>query len=356
MEIPKHFLKALPRITLACIICLLSVGYGCKSQQAEVREWRFALEEIKGGVQDAYATRFKELIEAKTQGAIQVSIYPYGTLGNSDQITELVNNGALHFAMASPGHLGKIIPEVQVFLLHFLFSDRDQVNREVYRQLQHIPIFDALYAEKGLNLLAFYPEGWMAWTTQKAIRSPADFKGVKLRVMTSALLLAAYQAYGASPVAMPYSEIYSALQLKMIDGQVNPVFAIEEMSFYEVTRYLIFPRQAQFITSAVASQSFFESLPPAEQQLIKETIAELNDYIYDLQIDYNQSRLETIQARSEIQLLELTAAERESFRKVYAPVYARYLELAGEAGPGILAQIQSLVEETERQLSPQASL
>lgn len=328
---------------LLILICSLLGLYGCKSPASEGREWRFALEEIKGGVQDAYAMRFKELIEERSQGEITVSVYPYGTLGTSDQITELVNNGAVHFAMASPGHLGKIIPEVQVFLLHFLLSDDDAINRKIYRELQKMPVFKTLYAEKGLEFLAFYPEGWMAWTTQQPVRSPEDFAGMKLRVMTSSLLLAAYQNYGASPIAMPYSEIYSALQLKMIDGQVNPVFAIEEMSFYEVTRYLIFPRQAQFISSAVASQAFFERLPAAEQQMVREVIAQVNDEIYTIQEDYNRERLEVISERSEIEMIELNDAERAAFAEAYQPVYDMYKELAGERGAALLADVQALV-------------
>lgn len=328
---------------LLILICALLGLYGCKSPASERREWRFALEEIKGGVQDAYAMRFKELIEARSQGDITVSVYPYGTLGTSDQVTELVNNGAVHFAMASPGHLGKMIPEVQVFLLHFLLSEDDRVNRQVYRELQKMPVFKQLYAEKGLAFLAFYPEGWMAWTTQKPVRRPADFAGMKLRVMTSSLLLAAYQNYGASPIAMPYAEIYSALQLKMIDGQVNPVFAIEEMSFYEVTDYLIFPRQAQFISSAVSSQAFFERLTAAEQQLVREVIAQVNDEIYDIQERYNRERLQGITERSDIQIMVLNDAERAAFAEAYQPVYDVYKRLAGERGAALLADIQALV-------------
>ena len=80
--------------------------------------WRFAIEETSGSVQDAYAQRFKELVEEKSGGKVIVKVYPYGTLGTSDQLSELLYNGSLQFAMASPGHIGKMIPEVQVLLLH----------------------------------------------------------------------------------------------------------------------------------------------------------------------------------------------------------------------------------------------
>ena len=71
---------------------------------------------------------------------------------------------------------------------------------------------DQLYEPKGLKLLSLYSEGEMVWTVNEEIRTPEDFGGVKMRVMTSPILLAAYGAYGASPTPMPYSEVYSALR------------------------------------------------------------------------------------------------------------------------------------------------
>lgn len=346
-KIHPHRRRGQRQILALWLICLILMLISCQTAQNDTIEWRFALEEIKGGVQDAYATRFKQLIEEKSAGKIKVSIYPYGTLGTSDQITELVNNGAVHFAMASPGHLGKLIPEIQVLLLHFLFSDSDQVNQKVFSKLQSVKIFDELYGEKGLKFLAVYPEGWMAWTTRDKVETPEDFKGVKFRVMTSPLLLSSYQSYGASPISMPYSEVYSALQLKMIDGQVNPVFAIEEMSFYEVTDHMIFPRHAQFVTTAVASQKFYRALSPELKDMVQQTILELNDYIYQVQDEFNSERLDKIKANSEIKITTLNSEQRQAFADLYAPVQEQFIQSASPRGKALLEEIQSLVTEVE---------
>src|SRR5690606_1272761 len=124
--------------------------------------------------------------------------------------------------------------------------------------------------------------------------------------MTSPLLLAAYAAYGASPTPLPYSEVYSALQLSMIDGQVNPVFAIEEMSFYEVSDYLIFPRHAPFVATAAANRDFYQGLPSADRQLVDEVFAQLQDEIFEIQRDYNRERLALIrERRPQLEIFEL---------------------------------------------------
>ncbi len=318
--------------------------------------WRFAIEETQGSVQDAYAQRFKELIEERSDGAIDLKVYPYGTLGTSDQMTEQLHNGTIEFVMSSPGHLGKLIPEVQVFLLHFIFSDDPKVNNRVLRDPELIRTFDELYEEKGLKLLTFFSEGWMVWTADRPIQSPEDFSGVKFRVMTSPLLIEAYDAYGASPTPLPYSEVYSGLQLSMIDGQVNPVFAIEEMSFYEVSETMIFPKHAPFITSAVTGEEFFDNLPAERQELIEGVVRDLQDEIYEIQTRFNRERLETIKEREpDLQIIRLSEQQREVFREASLPVRETFVDRVGPKGEEILDLILETVREEERAAPESAS-
>lgn len=338
-------------------LCLFTALASCNSSgrpapAGTTVEWKFAIEEVQGSVQDAYAQEFKRRIEERLRGRVGVTIYPYGTLGTSEQITELVHLGAVQFAMASPGHLGRLIPEIQLFLLHFVFSDDNEVNKAVLGSDEVFARgFARLYEEKGLRLLSLYPEGWQVWTTRKPIRTPADFAGLKMRVMTSPLLIEAYRAYGANPTPLPYGEVYGALQLGMIDAQVNPVFAIEEMNFYEVTDYLIFPKHAQFVTSVVTNPRFLDALPPAERRAVAETVAELNDYIFEVQAEYNAARLAKMRSRKpDLGVIRLTAEEREAFRVASLPVRKEYVELVGPSGREILDMFLASVRRAESSL------
>ncbi len=374
-----------PKLIATCLAaCLLlsACDHSDRQRHSGAKQvWRFAIEEAEGSVQHEYALKFKELIETRTAGEIEVEIYPYGTLGTSTHITEQLNMGIIEFAMASPGSLGKFIPELQVFLLHFLFSEDDAVNKRVLSNPELLSTFDGLYAEKGLTLLSIYPEGEMVWTTNKEIRRPEDFQGVKMRVMTSPILLAAYDAYGASATPMPYSEVYSALQLNMIDGQVNPVFAIERQKFYEVTTWMIFPKHAQFITTCAANQKFFNSLSDAKRRIVLDTIADLNDYIFDVQTRFQTERLKTIlqdkQRKNERlnicgdldafyktltpaereELVEhstlihvtppLTDTERDEFRRRNLSVRNVFLDIGGPKAHQVLDQIRRAVARVE---------
>jgi len=313
--------------------------------------WKFALEEIDGSVQDHYATKFAELMKEKTDGKVDIQIYPYGSLGTSTQLTELVQNGAIQLAFASPGHLGSIVPEVQVMTLHFLFSDNPKVNKEVLSDSDTLygPLADA-YLDKNLKLISLIDEGWMVWTANKPITKPSDFQGVKIRTMVSPLLLKEYKAYGANPTPMAYSEVYSGLQLGTIDAQVNPVFAIEEMSFYEQQKYMIFPRHLPFIASVVTNPAFYKGLPDDIKKAVQASKQEADDYIFKVQRQLNDKRMDIIKKKSNIKVIHLDAQQRAAFRKLAMPVRDEYKDMAGPRGAKILKGLEKDIQQTEAKM------
>jgi TRAP-type transport system periplasmic protein len=321
---------------------------------AQAAEWKFAIEEIDGSVQDQYAQEFKRLIEEKSGGEITVSVYPYGTLGTSADLTELVQVGAIQFANASPGHLGTLVPEIQVFSIPYLLSPNNAVNKEILTNSE--VIYGQLsedFAAKELKLLTMYPEGEMVWTANKEIRSPADFDNFKMRTMVSPMLVTAYESFGASPTPMPYGEVYGGLQLKQIDGQVNPIFAIEEMKFYEVQDYMIWAGQQQFTTTVVTNNEWYEGmLSDQERQWLDETITELADYIFEVQEQFNQERLESIkQAKPDLQMIELSEEERAPFREAAQAVREQFVEMTGDKGQQILDGLTAEIEQLEQEMS-----
>ena len=313
---------------------LVALGFAAASQAVHAETWKFALEEVDGSVQDAYAEEFKKRIEDRTNGDVTVQIYPYGTLGTSGDIAEMTGQGVLKIANASPGHLGTLIPEMNVFNIPYLLSQDDAVNKRVLADSECIygDLADE-FASKGLQLLTMYPEGEMVWTTQKPVRSPEDFKGVKMRTMTSDLLVGAYEAFGASPTPMPYGEVYGGLQLGQIDAQVNPIFAIEEMKFYEVTEYMIWAGQQEFTTTVVANDDWYEGLSSDRKSMLNDVIDGMHDYIYETQREYNQQRLEKIkQAKPSMKMIRLDPEERQVFQERSYKVRDLYVKMTGEDG------------------------
>lgn len=334
------------KITCAAVIAGFAMGSAGSALAFENQTWRFGLEEIEGSVQYEYAAKFGELVNEKTDGAVQVQLFPYGQLGGLTDIYDAAQSGAIQLAFGS-GFLGGTVPESQLFSLNFVMTEDEWTNAQVLNSEEFLTNEDFLgaFRDRSLHPLAVVPEGWQVWSANKEIRTPADFDGVAIRVMDNRLLRETYQAYGADPTTMEYGEIYSGLQLGQIEGNIQPVFAHEEMGFYEVQDYLIFANQAQFIATFMANQDWYDGLSDELKAVIAETRDELVRYIHDKQQELNTERLDTITDNSDITLVELTPEEREVFRERSIPVRDTFVEMTGDRGERLLNHLLELMED-----------
>ncbi len=327
---------------IVALSLLLSVCI-CGTAMAKEQVWRFALEEIEGTLQYALATKFKDLMADKSNGQIMVEVYPYGQLGTIDQMTELLQNGAIQFSMISPGHLGSFIPEVQVFSINYLFPDDMDVIRSVLRG--NNDTFRALgphFENKKLKLVALFSEGYHQWTTKRLVRNPDDFQGLKMRVMTSPILVEAYKAYGANPTPLPFSEVYSSLQLNMIEGQENPYATIQEMKFYEVTDYMITAKHRMYVVSMSSNAAFFNSLPESTQKMVREAVNESLEYYYGFENEFNTKRLEQIMdAKPSYKHVFLNEDEIAVFKEKSKGAREVYIDMVGKTGEEVLKAIDT---------------
>lgn len=316
--------------------------------EAETVTWGFAIEEIEGSVQYEYAAHFAELVNQKTDGAVDVRIFTYGQLGGLTDIYDQVQSGAVDMAFGS-GFLGGTVPESQLFSLNFVLSDDEWLNAEVLNDpafRKHPDLVEA-YRERDLHPLAVVPEGWQVWSANQLIRSPEDFSGVAIRTMDNRLLRETYQAYGADPTTMEYGELFSGMQLGQLDGNIQPVFAHQEMDFYQVQDYLIFANQAQFIATFMANSNWYDGLSEQHQSVIEEAVEELVPYIHEVQTQLNRERLDIITENSDIELVYLSAEEREAFRELSLPVRDTFADMVGERGARLMQVLLDMVEEAE---------
>jgi len=326
--------------SLAALALLTSVA----PLQAET--WRVALEEIKGSVQYEYAEQFAKRVNDRTNGDVKVKLFPYGQIGGMTDIYDAVQSGKIQFAFGS-GFLGGTVPESQLFSLNYILSDDEWVNARALNSdafLESEALLNA-FRDRSLHPLSVVVEGWQVWTANKPIRTPEDFKGVGIRTMDNRLLTETYNAYGASPVTIEYGELYSALQMGQAEGNIQPVFAHEEMGFYEVQDYMIFAKQAEFIATFMANKGFYDGLSDDRKAMLDGITDELVRPIHEHQQALNQKRLETIKSDSDIEIIELTAEEREAFRQKSMPVRETYVEMVGERGRALLDR---LLQEVER--------
>ncbi len=321
------------------ILCSAATIAGMTAAQADT--WRYAFEEALEEVQGKFAQKFKEEVEANSDHEIQ--LFPFGTLGESDNIMEQTQAGILQFVDQSPGFTGSLIPEAQVFFVPYLLPQDNEQLFEFFRTSKAInEMFPELYAQQGLELLTMFPEGEVCMTTQEPVHSPEDLNEVKFRVMTNPLLVESYEAFGAVPTPLPWGEVYGALQTGIIQGQENPGFFLESTKMYEVTDVITCIGHNNFTTAVMANKDFFDGLGEEDQQMIQAAIDSAFEYILEYQDGLQQASLDAIkEAKPEMEINILSDDERQPFMATADQVEAAYIEMTGDSGKKILDQFKA---------------
>lgn len=330
-------------VSVAALVAFFATGAGAA-------EWKYAIEEALDEVQGVYATKFKEYVEANSDHT--VSIFPFGTLGESADTTELAQLGAIQFVDASPGFTGSLIPELQVFLLPYVLPEDPAVLADFYKTSETInEDLAALYETQNLHLIDMFPEGEVVMTTKEPVTSPADLEGVKFRVMTTPLLVETYAAFGATPTPLPWGEVFGALQLNMIQGQENPMFFVESTKMYEVTDHITFTGHNTFTTAVAANLPFWQGLSEEDQKLVNEAADVAYEHIIEYQKGLEEASLDKImEAKPSMTVTRLTDEQREPFREAAKQVRQVFVEMVGPSAEEVLAGFEADIEASKERV------
>jgi len=287
------------------------------------------------------ALAFKEKLEELSEGKITVEVYPSMQLGAMREQAEAVQMGTHEMTIQPISVLTPFVDEFQIVDFPFLWP-----NSEIMWKVLDGEAGQALLAkaeDKGFKGLGFWGSGFKQFTTKgKEIHKPEDFKGVKMRVMPSPLLLEQYKAWGANPVPIEYAELYNALQQKVVDGQENPIQSIAMNKFYEVQDYMILSNHGYLAYVFVANKNWFDNLPEAYKEMVIEAEAYAKDIERKALEEKEAEFLKEIE-QSNITIYELTEEEREAFRKASEPIYAQFAETPSKKE--ILDLIQQEIEK-----------
>jgi tripartite ATP-independent transporter DctP family solute receptor len=219
------------------------------------------------------AVKFKEMVESKSNGRLQITIYPAGQLGFDRDLIEGLQFGTIDLAYVTSSPLGNFVPGFAALDMPFLFRGWDHVE-SVLKQ----PFMQDLYktgAEKGLYPMALLPRGFRSVTNSKRpINTVADFRGIKIRVIESPVFVSTFEALGATVTAMSWGEVFTALQQGAIDAEENSINTIHNERLFEVQKYVSLTEHIFAMTTFVASKASFDKLPADLQNLIRESAVE----------------------------------------------------------------------------------
>jgi tripartite ATP-independent transporter DctP family solute receptor len=208
----------------------------------------------------------------KTGGKMKIQPYWDGALGNDLTATQSVRTGSLEMVLTSTAPLTSIIPAFGVFDLPFLFNDEKEADQLLDGKVGAW-FSDKLPAVGAVNL-SWWENGFRHTTnSRRPITKAEDFSGVKMRVMQNNIFIDTFKELGSNAVPLAFSEIYSALETRTVDGQENPFNNIENMKFYEVQKYLTLTKHAYSPTLVLFSKKVWDGLSPEEQNVLKDCAA-----------------------------------------------------------------------------------
>lgn len=276
---------------------------------------------------DAGWKKFKEVVEARSNGDISVRIYPNNQLGSDRETTESVQLGNLHMACPSSSILAPFAKEVFVLDLFFLFKDRDMA----YRVLDGEPgkKLLATLEKSRLKGLGYMENGFRNLSNSKrAIRTPDDIAGLKIRVMENPLHIAAWKALNANPTPMAFTELFTAMQQGTVDGQENPLELIFVQRFHEIQKHITMTGHVYTPYVVIINKPFFDSLSPEHQALIQEAMNEAIAAQRQKALELDEAARKAI-AESGTEIVDLTAEEHAMFREKLMPIRDLVRERAG---------------------------
>jgi C4-dicarboxylate-binding protein DctP len=266
------------------------------------------------------ALKFKELAEARLPGKVKVEVFPNSQLFDDDKVLEAMLLGDVHLAAPALSKFEKYTPQLQLFDLPFLFADMDAVDR--FQQSAAGQKLLASMEKKGLSGLGYIHNGMKQISAHNPLRVPADASGKKFRVMQSDVLLAQFAALDATAVKKPFSEVFTLLQTKAIDGQENTYSNMYSQKFFEVQPYITESNHGLLDYMVVASTEFWTGLPADVRTTLEAALTEANAYGNKIAAELNDGDKQKIIASGRSQVL--TLEERAQWVEVMKPVWKKF--------------------------------
>ena len=265
--------------------------------------------------------KFKELVEQRTNGAVKVEVFPSNQLGNDRETTEFLQIGSVQAALIPTAKLSLFAPALQLPDLPFFFP-----TREATYAFLDSEVGDTLLSQlekKGMRGAAFWESGFKQFTANKELGSPEDFKGMKFRVMESPILIEQFKTLGANPVPIDFGETYNALQLKVVDGQENPLVSIVRMRFYEVQSNMLISNHGYLAYAFLFSKRWLEKQPADIQKILLEAAKEVATFQREETVRREQAFIKTIED-SGCKVSYLTPEQKKAFAEATLSVQDKF--------------------------------
>lgn len=260
-----------------------------------------------------------EHLKEKSGGTMELQVFPGGVLGNETDSIELLQRGALAVTKVSTAPMEQFVPEMAVFSMPYIFRDEEH-----YWNVLNSPLGKKMLQggeSHGLTGLCYYDSGSRNfYTYQRPILTPDDLKGMKIRVMLSPKMIELIETLGAAPTAVPWGELYTALQQKMVDGAENNPPSFYTSRHFEVCKYFSFNEHTRIPDIILISTNIWNSLTPQQQQWVQEAADESVVFQRKLWKEFTEESVE----KSKEEGVEFFYPDKEPFIQKVQPMLEKY--------------------------------
>ncbi|MCL6638200.1 MAG: TRAP transporter substrate-binding protein [Firmicutes bacterium] len=322
------------------LLCLLIIGAlaagltGCGGKNTQpagadkVIEIKFSHVVAEATPKGKAALKFKELVEKNSNGKIKVSVFPSSQLYGDKEELEQLKADNVQFIAPSVTKLVGFQPAFQLVDMPFLFKS-DQAAYNFYDSPAGQKLLKSLEPQ-GMLGLAWWPNGAKHFTNSKRpLKTPDDFKGLKFRTQSGGVLDAQFKALGAGSQTMAFSEVYTALNNKTVDGQENTFNNIDTQNYQDVQKYMTVSGHGRLDYVVLTNTKFWNGLSPENKKIIEDAMKEATKYERQLADEENAKSFEKLKNSGKMEIYTLSDAEKEAFIKALEPVYNEYADKIG---------------------------
>ena len=290
--------------------------------------FKMAVGDAQGGTQWELASFFKQSLERKTQGVHRVALFPNGQLGSEEDTVNEAAMGTLDMSVLAINNLAPFSPTLSVLTLPYIVRNADEartlVQGEIGRELVDNTVRDA-----QVRIVGWAFSGFRVLTnSRRPVMDPGDLSGMVIRVPKNEVMIETYQAWGINPSPLAWSETFTALQQKVVDGQDNPFITVAAMKFDEVQKYITPIRYLFSLEPLVISEEVFQHQTPAMQDAILAAGREATTHSYDYLQRTEREVRQQLQAKG-MEIVEPAGGEEAWAKVAMERVWPRFYDTVG---------------------------
>lgn len=274
------------------------------------------------------ATKFQELVAERLRGKVKVEVYPNSQLFGDNKEIEAMLLGDVQLVAPALSKFERYTKQLQLYDLPFLFKDMAAVEK--FQQSERGKALLSSMEEKGLVGLGYLHNGMKQLSCASPIKVPADAAGLKFRIMTSDVLAAQFEAVKAVPLKKPFSEVFTLLQTKAIDGQENTYSNIYSKKFFEIQPYITESNHGVLDYMLVSSTEFWKGMPEDIRKEVKKALDEATAYGNSISDAQDLEDRQKIVESRRTEIITLTEAERNQWIEAMKPVWMQFEKEIGK--------------------------